>query len=381
MSRSRSSLSKWRPSLPSDRSRYESTLDQYRHCFTKNKLSRSRNVNLKSETNKLRPVTGFRFVSRKSDGSKSELPTETKKRIREILPQLFSEDGEPLCFVTVEKQLLGLMQMWAMEEAVELLKESVQIGVNPDRTVVLNLLQQLANLGEVECLLELHEFLKDRGLSTNLKFYHCLRDAYFNSGRVEDGVLMLRMIYHSNRDFDDTDLLFTLLATMTARHFEHMLPLIESFVIDLEESDPPVVSARASLWCCLVLAEQFEKADALLEEFPDVKKMVAGQITKVVQSPLELDFDRDCVLNWLMNSPYVKPGLAASLFDLLILHKSSQGQWSEGLAYLSKAMDEGRKVHQKTVEIFLERFLQQLPMNQIKELSAWAGSLQNLPED
>ncbi|GFR93840.1 hypothetical protein ElyMa_000903400 [Elysia marginata] len=319
--------------------------------------------------------------SSRNQKARRDSKSQTTKRIKRILPHLFSEDGEPLSTLTVEKQLLGLMQMWAMEEAVDLLKESVQDGVNPDRTVVLNLLQQLANLGEVECLLELHEFLKDRGLSSNLKFYHCLRDAYFNSGRVEDGILMLRVIYHGSRDFDDTDLLFTLLATMTAKHFEHMLPVVESYVTDLEESDPPVASARASLWRCLILAEKFEKADMLLEEFPEVKKMVPEQVTKLVQSQLEVDFDRDVVLTWLMNSLYVKPGLSASLFDMLILHKTTHGHWNEGLKYLSEAMVDGRRIHKKTVETFLAKFFNQLPQNQVEELTAWATGLQTLSED
>ena len=62
-------------------------------------------------------------------------------------------------------------------------------------------------------MLELHGLLKEQGLS-NWKFYQVLRDAYSNSGRVDDGVCMLRMIYHSTRDFDDVDIFFTLLATL-----------------------------------------------------------------------------------------------------------------------------------------------------------------------
>ena len=61
---------------------------------------------------------------------------------------------------TVEKKLLQLMDMWEVEDAVALLRASVQRGVVPHPNVVLNLQQQLANLGEVECLMELHLFLK-----------------------------------------------------------------------------------------------------------------------------------------------------------------------------------------------------------------------------
>ena len=85
----------------------------------------------------------------KTSKSKKLYKNKNSERIKRILPHFFSEDGKPLPTLTVEKQLLGLMQMWAMEEAVELLKESVEEGINPDRTVILNLLQQLANLGEV----------------------------------------------------------------------------------------------------------------------------------------------------------------------------------------------------------------------------------------
>jgi hypothetical protein len=63
---------------------------------------------------------------------------------------------------TVEKQLLRLMDMWEVEAAVKLLRRSVEKGKVPNPNVVLNLQQQLANLGEVECLLDLHNFLKVR---------------------------------------------------------------------------------------------------------------------------------------------------------------------------------------------------------------------------
>ena len=103
------------------------------------------NVVEENNTNIRKPPPRLRRFSKPSRNSQ----TKTSKRIQRILPHLFSEDGEPLPTLTVEKQLLGLMQMWAMDEAVDLLKQSVQDGVDPDRTVVLNLLQQLANLGEV----------------------------------------------------------------------------------------------------------------------------------------------------------------------------------------------------------------------------------------
>lgn len=80
---------------------------------------------------------------------------------------------------TVEKQLLSLMDRWEMEDAVFLLRQSVMKGVVPHSTVVLNLQQQLGNLGEVECLLELHEFLKVGYIYFIFSLVHC--SLYLNS--------------------------------------------------------------------------------------------------------------------------------------------------------------------------------------------------------
>ena len=44
-------------------------------------------------------------------------------------------------------------------------------------------------------------------------------------------------------------------------------------------------------------------------------------------------------------------------------------------------MSEGRRIHQKTVESFLAKFLDQLPEDQMNKLSAWATGLQNLSEN
>lgn len=71
---------------------------------------------------------------------------------------------------TVEKKLLQLMDMWEVEKAVALLRESVEEGVLPHPNVVLNLQQQLANLGEVECLLNVHDFLKVCSLHMQLLY-------------------------------------------------------------------------------------------------------------------------------------------------------------------------------------------------------------------
>lgn len=75
---------------------------------------------------------------------------------------------------TVEKKLLELMDMWEMEEAVELVQQSVVEGVVPHPNVVLNLQQQLANLGEVAGLFQLHDFLKVITLTQSLYVSVCV---------------------------------------------------------------------------------------------------------------------------------------------------------------------------------------------------------------
>uniref|UniRef100_A0A0B6ZJ32 Pentacotripeptide-repeat region of PRORP domain-containing protein n=1 Tax=Arion vulgaris TaxID=1028688 RepID=A0A0B6ZJ32_9EUPU len=304
----------------------------------------------------------------------------SNKHIQQLLPHLYSEDGQLLPTVTIEKQLIGLTQIWELEEAVKVLKVAISSGFEPNSTIILDLLQQLANMGEVDCILDLYEFLKDKGLTTNLRFYHCLRDAYFNSGRIDEGVAMLRIIYHSTRDFQETDMFFTLLTTMIIKHFQHHLPLIESFVTDLEESDPPVPSARASLWRCFVLAEKFAAADGVLADHEHLKKMVPEQVTKIVQSPIQLDYNKNNVLQWLIHLPLVKAGLKASIFDMLIQHKSHEGEWLESLELLSAAMDQGMKVQQQTVQVFLTRFFGQLSPGQLQQFSEWANQLGNLKD-
>ena len=71
------------------------------------------------------------------------------KKLKRLLQNLHLEDGDVMKNKTVEKHLIELMELWKMNEAVDFLKEAVDNGIVPDFNVTLGLLQQLANLGEV----------------------------------------------------------------------------------------------------------------------------------------------------------------------------------------------------------------------------------------
>ncbi|CAG5133076.1 unnamed protein product [Candidula unifasciata] len=348
-------------------------------------FSRTNSSNRMSEDHKSSLIKSLLRVATQAENSHGQPEVRPSKhpclwkpprQIQQLLPHMFSEDGKLLPTVTVEEQLKGLTLVWELEEAVKVLKTSVTNGCEPKSSIILDLLQQLANMGEVDCLLDLYEFLKERSLTTNLRFYRLLRDAYFNSGRIEEGVLMLRMMYHRTRDFTDTEIFFTLLTTMVLKHFEHLLPLIESFIVDLEESDPPVLSSRALLWRCYVLAEQFQKADELLANHEHVKKMLPEQVTRIVQSPLQLDYNKSTVLMWLLRLPDIQAGLKASVLDALIQHKSEEGEWLQALELISTAVNKGLKVHQQTVQVFLMKFLGQLSPQQVQQLTDWTDHLE-----
>ncbi|XP_005094702.1 uncharacterized protein LOC101851935 [Aplysia californica] len=316
--------------------------------------------------------------------NKQQASSKSTKYIKQMLPHLISpldNDSEAPAFESVEKHLMSLMEMWEMEKAVLALRGAVEVGVIPDQTVVLDLLQQLANLGEVECLLEVHAFLKDHGLTTNQRFYQSLRDAYFNSGRIEEGVGMLRIVYHGTRDFEDADMFFTLLCTMTLKHFDHRRDLIEQFIKDLEEAEPPITAPRASLWRCFVLAEKFSEADSLLEQYPELQKKLPSQVTKIINSALRMDYDREAVYEWLIQLSSIKPGLRASVFDSLVQYKSKEGEWTQVLEQLTTAMDMGMKIHPHTVTNFLTQFFSQLPSITVEQLSEWARGLEEVQDN
>lgn len=66
------------------------------------------------------------------------------------------KDDKP---VTIEKQLLDFMEMWKMDKAVKLLMTTLKEGFTPNSGVILNLLQQLAHLGEVIIIILLIKYI------------------------------------------------------------------------------------------------------------------------------------------------------------------------------------------------------------------------------
>lgn len=237
---------------------------------------------------------------------------------------------------TVEKKLLQLMDMWEVEDAVALLQQSVREGVVPHPNIVLNLQQQLANLGEVECLLELHDFLKEHKLTSDAKFFQCLQEAYYNSGRISEGVAVLRLLYHRTRKFVDLDVYFTLLTVMVLRHFPGSIHLILSFVTDLKDAEEPVLEPEAALWKCYMLTENWSKADDLLLNNEELRYLIPLQVTRIVQGIDKADFDRATVFTHLLDVPFIRQKLRVLVAETLIAELVTRKQWPHLLKSLKR---------------------------------------------
>ena len=216
---------------------------------------------------------------------------------------------------SVEKRLMKLMDMWEVEKAVKLVNDSVQAGVTPHQNIVLNLLQQLAHLGEYEALLELHAFLLDHKLCTDTAFFRCLHEAYHNSGRVDEGVLVLRLIYHRTRKYEDIDVFFTLLTVMILRHFPDRLSLIQQFVQDLKDAEKPVLKPEAGLWKCFMLTERFDEAEELLRNNEQIRRFIPQMVTDICSRKNQVDCDYNVVLLRLLELSGLKQKLRVLVLE------------------------------------------------------------------
>lgn len=220
----------------------------------------------------------------------------------------------------IEKQLMKFMDMWEMHKAIKLLRLSVKNNIIPHQTVILNLLQQLANLGEVDFLVEMHQFLLDEKLCSNNAFYTCLQQAYFNSGRIDEGVDFLRKIYHLTRKYQDIDTYFVLLTVMILRYFPDKEHWIESFVTDLAQRVPSDHEVRAALWKCYMLTGNFTKADDLVREFgEDMKPFLPIMVNDICLHRNKVDnVEREKVMAYLLDFPGLGRKQQALLYQTYI---------------------------------------------------------------
>lgn len=205
--------------------------------------------------------------------------------------------------VTIEVALIAFMDKWEMEKAVKFFKKSVENGKLPNPTVVLNLLQQLGNLGDFECLFSLREVLMDNKLCSKDNFFACLNEAYHNSGRIEEAVLLLRMLYHDIRNYEDVDIFFTLVGIMLLNHFPNRFDLLESFAIDCRLKEPPDYLPTAGLWKCLVLVGSFDEANKILNENSAIRQHVPKMINEIASRKNKVKVNRTEALSWLSQLP------------------------------------------------------------------------------
>ncbi|XP_076449326.1 uncharacterized protein LOC143285789 isoform X2 [Babylonia areolata] len=268
---------------------------------------------------------------------------------------------------TVEKRLLQLMDMWEVEEAVALLRESVGDNVIPHANVVLNLQQQLANLGE------------EHNLSSDTRFFHFLQEAYYNSGRISEGVSVLRLLYHRTREFADVEVYFTLLTVMVMRHFPDRLDLILSFVTDLKDAEIPVLEPEASLWKCYMMTGQWSQADELLLGNEELQPLIPRQVARICQSVDQVQMDHVAVLTQLLNLPFIRQKLRVFVAETLIAQLVREKQWPKLLKTLKKLKSLNLPLHSDKLSPALDDLRRHLTPqydDQLQEMRLWCDSLQ-----
>lgn len=281
---------------------------------------------------------------------------------------------------TVEKQLLYLMDIWDVEAAVKLLRKSVDGGAVPHPNVVLDLQQQLANLGEVDCLLELHEFLKEHKLTSDTKFFHCLHEAYYNSGRIDEGVAVLRMLYHRTRKFSDVEIYFTLLAIMVLRHFPDHFHLIKGFVTDLKDAKEPVLEPGASLWKCFMMTKGWAEAEDLLLKNEELRPLLPKEVTRICQGVDKVEFDEVVVLTRLLDLDFIRQRLRVQVAETLIRRLEANKEWLRLLKFLKKMKTLALPLRANKINPVLDdlqRYLTPQYDKQIEEIRQWCNSLQD----
>ncbi|XP_067651418.1 uncharacterized protein [Haliotis asinina] len=278
--------------------------------------------------------------------------------------------------LTVEKKLRQFMDMWEMEKGVKLLRESVDEGVIPHQNIVLDLLQQLANLGETECLLDLHEFLTEKKLVTDAKFFNALKDAYYYSGRLDEGVSVLRILFHRTRKFRNVEIFFCLLAVMIIRHFPHRIDLIDGFVTDLKEFETPVIEPVASLWKCYILTETFEKAEQVLVENEEIKSHIPQMVSDICTRYNKIEANYDVVLHHLKDNPHISGRLRTALYTEYAEVLCNMEKHKEAMDVLNEAMSLGMSPATERLRIIVAELTEQVPDDdRLAPLLQWCDQL------
>ena len=163
----------------------------------------------------------------------------------------------------LDSKLVKLMDQFAVEDAVKFVKSSIHKGVLPSGFILVNLMQQLCNLGEVDKLLSIKDFaFKDKSPISGQIFMTYLKDAYCDSGRIAEAITAMRQMYFRKRNFQEIELFFTLITIPSIKDLPNEAKNIEHFVQDccLHKDFKPL----SCLWKCYMLAGMFHKANEML---------------------------------------------------------------------------------------------------------------------
>ena len=230
----------------------------------------------------------------------------------------------------LDKALQLLMGELDVEEAVELVQIKEKLHLLPSASVTIDLMQQLANLGEYSLLLELRDILLDREAVSETRFNTLLQEAYQQSGRVEEAVDMIRKMYFIKRHFSKVSTFFTQVTNMIIREYPESVWLVEEFVDNCMklENPGPDYEPLGHLWKCFVMSQEVDKANELLEN-EDKSEHLQPQLNQMVTAICEASeeekagIDEEVVLKQVIAISYVlTPEVKQLVYTRLLVETS-----------------------------------------------------------
>jgi tetratricopeptide (TPR) repeat protein len=218
---------------------------------------------------------------------------------------------------SLDKRIQFLIGKWHLEDAVDLVKRSASLSALPSGNTMVILLKRLTDVGDVENSIELTNILLEHHLVLKKNIFPHLIKAFYNSGEILDGIEYLELTYNATKKFEDIETLFTLIASLTFKVFPDKSEVIENFVQKCTEEDK--YRALAHLWKCYMLAEQFEKADKLLEaNKEELKSFLPIVINEICQMKDKVEVDREVVMSRLCEIANLSKKQRAYAYEMLL---------------------------------------------------------------
>ncbi|XP_064640421.1 uncharacterized protein LOC135495562 [Lineus longissimus] len=276
---------------------------------------------------------------------------------------------------SLDKKIYFLIEKWYLEEAVDLVKRSVLLGVLPSGNTMVSLLKHLTDVGDVENSIELTNILLEHHLVLKKNIFPHLTKVFYNSGLIEEGIKFMELNYNATKKFQDIETLFALVASLTFREFADKSYMIEKFVDECAEEDK--YRAMAHLWKCYMLAEQFEKADNILEtNKEELKSLLPMVINEICQMKDRVEVDREVVMSRLCDMENLSKKQRAYAYETLLSILDSKQSWKQLLDILMKA----RGLALPLPRIQVDRYIKNLEYAEerevdIEELRKWSQIL------